>query len=40
VAAIILENLSKVYPGGFKAVNDINLEIHDQEFMVLDRGTG
>jgi multiple sugar transport system ATP-binding protein len=35
VAAIILEHVSKVYPGGFKAVNDVSLEIQDEEFVVL-----
>ena len=35
MSAIILENVSKVYPGGFKAVNDVSLEIQDQEFVVL-----
>jgi multiple sugar transport system ATP-binding protein len=35
VAAIILENVCKVYPGGFKAVDDFSLEIRDHEFVVL-----
>jgi multiple sugar transport system ATP-binding protein len=35
VATIVLENLSKVYPGGFKAVDNLNLEIQDREFVVL-----
>src|SRR5437667_1042958 len=35
MAAIVLENVSRIYPGGFRAVNDISLEIRDQEFVVL-----
>src|SRR5262245_39764752 len=35
MAAIVLEKVSKVYPGGLKAVNDISLEIRDHEFVVL-----
>jgi multiple sugar transport system ATP-binding protein len=35
VASIVLENVCKVYSGGFKAVDNINLEIHDHEFVVL-----
>jgi multiple sugar transport system ATP-binding protein len=35
VAKVVLENVSKIYPGGVKAVDNVNLEIHDQEFMVL-----
>ena len=30
-----LENISKVYPNGFKAVDNINLDIKDKEFIVL-----
>ena len=35
MAKVILENLCKTYPGGFKAVDNANLEINDQEFLVL-----
>ena len=35
MAGIILENVSKVYAGGFKAVNGVSLEIQDHEFVVL-----
>jgi len=35
VAKVLLENISKVYPGGVKAVDNANLEIGDQEFVVL-----
>jgi multiple sugar transport system ATP-binding protein len=35
VAKVLLENVSKVYPGGVKAVDNANLEIGDQEFVVL-----
>jgi multiple sugar transport system ATP-binding protein len=35
VAKVILENVSKIYPGGVKAVDSANLEIQDREFVVL-----
>ncbi|MGA2140014.1 MAG: sn-glycerol-3-phosphate ABC transporter ATP-binding protein UgpC [Verrucomicrobiia bacterium] len=35
VAKVLLENVSKTYPGGVKAVDNANLEIGDQEFVVL-----
>lgn len=35
MANVILENINKVYPGGFKAVIDFNLDIADKEFIVL-----
>src|SRR6266496_856126 len=35
VAGIELEDVGKVYPDGTRAVNDMNLEIQDGEFMVL-----
>jgi mannitol 2-dehydrogenase len=35
MAPISLEKVTKVYPNGFKAVEDLNLEVHDGEFMVL-----
>jgi multiple sugar transport system ATP-binding protein len=35
VAGIVLENVSRVYPGGVKAVDNASLEIRDREFMVL-----
>ena len=35
MASIVLENLCKSYPGGFKAVDNLSLEIRDQEFIVL-----
>ncbi|MBF0594908.1 MAG: sn-glycerol-3-phosphate ABC transporter ATP-binding protein UgpC [Candidatus Omnitrophica bacterium] len=35
MARIRLENLSKVYNGGSKAVDNVNLEIKDKEFVVL-----
>src|SRR5258708_37324595 len=35
MAKVILENVCKTYPGGFKAVDNANLEINDQEFVVL-----
>ena len=34
MAKVILENVCKIYPGGVKAVANVNLEIHDQEFIV------
>jgi multiple sugar transport system ATP-binding protein len=35
MAKVILENVCKTYPGGFKAVDCANLEIQDREFVVL-----
>jgi multiple sugar transport system ATP-binding protein len=35
MAQVAFERVSKVYPDGTRAVNDINLEIQDGEFMVL-----
>jgi multiple sugar transport system ATP-binding protein len=35
MAGVILERVSRVYPGGVKAVDDISLEVADQEFVVL-----
>jgi multiple sugar transport system ATP-binding protein len=35
MAAVTFEDVAKVYPDGTRAVNDIDLEIEDGEFMVL-----
>ena len=35
MAAVELENVNKVYPNGFQAITDLNLEIEDGEFLVL-----
>lgn len=35
LSGVKLENISKVYPNGFKAVDGINLDINDKEFVVL-----
>jgi len=35
VAEIVLDNLSKVFPGGVKAVDDVSLTIGSGEFLVL-----
>jgi multiple sugar transport system ATP-binding protein len=35
VAGVTFEDVSKVYPDGTRAVNDMDLEIQDGEFMVL-----
>jgi multiple sugar transport system ATP-binding protein len=35
MAEIVLEHLTKVYPGGVTAVDDVNVTIGDGEFMVL-----
>ena len=38
MASVTLENVSKIYnsrEGAVQAVNDINLEVHDEEFVVL-----
>ncbi|MGB4613039.1 MAG: sn-glycerol-3-phosphate ABC transporter ATP-binding protein UgpC [Erysipelotrichaceae bacterium] len=34
MAHISLKNINKVYPNGFKAVKDFNLEIDDNEFII------
>ena len=35
MSGVKLENISKIYPNGFKAVDGINLDINDKEFVVL-----
>ena len=35
LAGVVLEKVSKVYPDGTRAVDDLNLEIADGEFLVL-----
>ena len=35
MAQVAFERVSKIYPDGTRAVNDINLDIEDGEFMVL-----
>ncbi|GAA1273517.1 ABC transporter ATP-binding protein [Sphaerisporangium rubeum] len=35
MASIVLRNVDKIYAGGVKAVNGLNLDIQDGEFMVL-----
>ena len=35
MAEVRLENVSKIYPGNVKAVDNISLEIRDKEFLVL-----
>lgn len=35
MASVTLEKISKVYPGDIYAVRDLDLEIHDGEFLVL-----
>lgn len=35
MAGVVLEHLSRVYPGGVKAVSEIDLEVRDREFLVL-----
>jgi len=35
MAHVVLKQVSKVYPGGIKAVDNIDLEIPDKEFLVL-----
>jgi multiple sugar transport system ATP-binding protein len=34
MAQIILEHVEKIYPGGFKALDDLTLDVKDGEFMV------
>ena len=35
MAEVNLHNVSKIYPDGFKAVDQVNLSIEDGEFVVL-----
>lgn len=35
MASVRFENVAKVYPGGYRAVDNLNLNIEDGEFMVL-----
>ena len=35
MAQVAFDRVSKIYPDGTRAVNDVNLEIQDGEFMVL-----
>lgn len=35
MSKVILDNVSKIYDNGFKAVDSINLDINDKEFIVL-----
>src|SRR5690348_13588614 len=35
MAQIVLDHVEKVYPGGTKALDDLNLEVKEGEFMVL-----
>ena len=34
MASLSLRNIYKVYPNGFNAVKDFNLEIEDKEFII------
>ena len=34
MASLSLKNICKVYPNGFQAVKDFNLDIKDQEFII------
>jgi multiple sugar transport system ATP-binding protein len=35
MATVQLKHITKVYEGGVKAVNDVNIDVEDQEFVVL-----
>ena len=34
MASLSLEGIQKIYPNGFHAVKDFNLEIEDKEFII------
>ena len=34
MASLSLENICKIYPNGFEAVKDFNLEIDDKDFII------
>ena len=40
MAHLLLKNVNKVYPNGFHAVHDFNLEINDGEFICLVGSSG
>jgi multiple sugar transport system ATP-binding protein len=35
MANVVFEDVNKIYPDGFHAIHDLNLEIEDQEFVIL-----
>ncbi|MBJ2355025.1 ATP-binding cassette domain-containing protein, partial [Sphaerochaeta sp. S2] len=35
MATVQLKNISKVYDGGVKAVDNVNIEVQDRQFVVL-----
>ena len=35
MAGVRLKNVSKIFPGGVKAVSDFNIDIEDKEFIIL-----
>ena len=35
MSAVVLKNICKIYDGGVKAVDNVNIDIEDQEFVVL-----
>jgi multiple sugar transport system ATP-binding protein len=35
MAEVVLKNVSKIYPGNIKAVDNVNLHVQDREFVVL-----
>jgi multiple sugar transport system ATP-binding protein len=35
VAGVVLDKINKVYPNGFHAIHDLDLEVADKEFLVL-----
>lgn len=40
MSKLVLKNINKIYPNGFHAVHDFNLEINDGEFIVLVGSSG
>ena len=35
MAKVVFEDVNKVYPDGYQAIFDLNLEIEDGEFVIL-----
>ena len=35
MAEVLLKNICKIYDGGVKAVDNVNVDIKDKEFVVL-----
>ena len=39
MAEVLLKNICKIYDGGVKAVDNVNVDIKDQEFLITSTST-